>query len=100
MFDRYRAAKARRQWRLLILDGHGSHLTPEFLEHCDANRILLMVLPPHSTHSLQPLDIVLFAPLSRHYTEELTTYLQRTQGLTRILNPTSTATFGQLGALR
>jgi hypothetical protein len=33
---------------------------------------------------LQPLDVVLFAPLSRHYTEELTHYLQRTQGLTRI----------------
>jgi hypothetical protein len=84
VFDRYTAAKARRQWRLLILDGHGSHLTPKFLEYCNANCILLMVFPPHSTHSLQPLDVVLFAPLLRHYTEELTHYLQRTQGLPRI----------------
>jgi DNA uptake protein ComE-like DNA-binding protein len=84
VFDCYTAAKACRQWRLLILDGHGSHLTPEFLEYCNANCILLMVFPPHSTHSLQPLDVALFAPLSRHYTEELTHYLQRTQGLMRI----------------
>jgi hypothetical protein len=84
VFDRHTAAKARRQWRLLILDGHGSHLTPKFLEYCDAHRILLMIFPPYSTHSLQPLDVVLFAPLSRHYTKELTHYLQRTQGLTRI----------------
>ena len=84
VFDRYTAAKARRQWRLLILDGHGSHLTPEFLDYCNAHRILLMVFPPHSTHSLQPLDVVLFAPLSRHYTSELTHFLQRSQGITRI----------------
>jgi hypothetical protein len=36
VFDCYTAAKARRQWRLLILDGHGSHLTPEFLEYCNS----------------------------------------------------------------
>jgi hypothetical protein len=84
VFDCYTAAKARHQWRLLILDGHGSHLTPEFLEYCNANCILLMVFPPHSTHSLQPLDVALFAPLSRHYTEKLTHYLQQTQGLMRI----------------
>jgi hypothetical protein len=84
VFDRHTAAKARRQWRLLILDGHGSHLTPKFLEYCDAHRIFLMIFPPHSTHSLQPLDVVLFAPLSRHYTKELTHYLQQTPGLTRI----------------
>jgi hypothetical protein len=30
------------------------------------------------------LDVVLFGPLSKHYTEELTQHLQRTQGLSRI----------------
>jgi len=84
VFERHTAAKARRQWRLLILDGHASHLTPEFLEFCEAKRIMVMVYLPHSTHSLQPLDVVLFGPLSKHYTEELTQHLQRTQGLSRI----------------
>ncbi|KAH8621272.1 hypothetical protein IG631_24045 [Alternaria alternata] len=36
---------------------------------------LLMISPPHSTRSLLPLDVVLFAPLSRCCTEELIHYL-------------------------
>jgi hypothetical protein len=68
VFDRFTKAKARRDYRLLILDGHGSHLTADFIDFCDANRILLAIFPPHSTHSLQPLDVVLFSPLSQYYT--------------------------------
>jgi hypothetical protein len=78
IFERYTAAKARQQWRLLIPDGHASHLTPDFLEYCEAKRIMVMVYPPHSTYSLQPLDVVLFSPLSKHYTKELTQHLQQT----------------------
>ncbi|KAI1676492.1 DDE-1 domain containing protein [Pyrenophora tritici-repentis] len=61
VFERCTKQKARQQYRLLILDGHGSHLTPDFIDFCE---ILLMVFPPHSTDSLQPLDVVLFAPLA------------------------------------
>jgi len=59
--------KARRDWRLLILDGHGSHCTLNFLEWCRSNRILVAVFPPHSTHRLQPLDVRLFRPLATYY---------------------------------
>jgi len=31
------------------MDGHGSHLTQEFIEYADANKIILLCLPPHST---------------------------------------------------
>jgi hypothetical protein len=81
VFDRCTKSKARRSYRILILDGHGSHLTLDFLSYCDDNKILLMVFPPHSTHSLQPLDVVMFAPLSNAYSSELAEYLHRTQGL-------------------
>jgi hypothetical protein len=84
VFERNTKAKARRGWRLLILDGHGSHLTPEFIDFCDQNRILLAIFPPHSTHSLQPLDLVLFSPLSRNYTTQLNRISQRSQGLTSV----------------
>lgn len=80
VFNRHTTAKARRGWRLLILNGHGSHITADFIDFCDANRILLAIFPPHSTHSLQPLDVVLFSPLARHYTTELNRQLQRSQG--------------------
>jgi hypothetical protein len=73
--------KARRRWRLLILDGHASHLTLDFINFCKSQKILLAVFPPHATHSLQPLDVVLFAPLSRAYSLELQHLLHQSQGL-------------------
>ena len=81
VFERYTAPKARRQWRLLILDGHGSHVTKAFIDYCDAHKILLMIYPPHSTHTLQPLDVVCFAPLARNYTKELDHHIQKSQGI-------------------
>jgi hypothetical protein len=56
----------------------------KFLDFCDANRILVAVYPPHSTHALQPLDICLFAPLAAAYNRELTSYINESQGLTAI----------------
>ena len=81
VFNRVTNEKAGRGWRLLILDGHGSHVTMEFREFCIANRIYLLIFPPHSTHSLQPLDVVMFSPLSAKYSQKLEAYLHLTQGL-------------------
>jgi hypothetical protein len=39
------------------------------------------LFPPHSTHTLQPLDDVCFKPLSNCYNKEVTRHLHRTQGL-------------------
>jgi hypothetical protein len=81
VLERHTAEKARRQWPLLLLDGRGSHLTRDFIDYCEQHKILLAVYPPHSTHTLQPLDVVLFAPLSRYYTQELDRNLHQSQGL-------------------
>lgn len=69
------------KYRLLIVDGHGSHLTQDFLEYCHQNRIIVAILPPHSTQTLQPLDVVCFKPLSSYYSSELDNHLQASQGL-------------------
>jgi hypothetical protein len=73
VFDRCTKKKARngRDWRLLILDGHGSHLTEDFLHYCLTHKIYVAVFPPHSTHTLQPLDVVCFGPLSKAYSKKL-----------------------------
>lgn len=52
---------------LLVLDGHGSHLTPQFDKACMDNNIIPICMPPHSSHLLQPLDLSCFAPLKRAY---------------------------------
>lgn len=83
VFDRFTKAKARngRDYRLLITDGHSSHVNMDFLEWCDQHRIIVAVFPPHSTHRLQPLDVSLFSPLSTAYTKQLIQWTAKTQGL-------------------
>ena len=53
--------------RLLLVDGHSSHVNLAFLDYATSNRVVVLVLPPHSTHRLQPLDLGLFGPLSKAY---------------------------------
>lgn len=53
----------------------------QFIETCDRLRILLLILPPHSTHRLQPLDVSLFAPLARFYTNNLNTQMANSLGM-------------------
>lgn len=48
---------------LLILDGHSSHKNLEALEFAKANGVILLCLPPHSTHRMQPTDVSFFGPL-------------------------------------
>lgn len=55
------------QKRLLILDGHDSHTTTEFMWECYKNNIHLLFLPPHTSHVLQPLDLSVFSPLKTTY---------------------------------
>ncbi|GAA5967929.1 hypothetical protein JCM8115_006572 [Rhodotorula mucilaginosa] len=59
------------EWRLLILDGHGSHETLEFLEYAFEHRIMPFLLIPHTTHLVQPLDVSLFGPLQHYYSQHL-----------------------------
>jgi len=53
--------------RLLILDGHRSHITLEFCQYAIDNNIELLCFPSHTTHLLQPLDVGLFGPLQKYY---------------------------------
>jgi len=51
--------------RLLIMDGHSSHVTAKVISFCMQNGIDLLIMPPHCSHMLQPLDVSVFAPLKR-----------------------------------
>lgn len=64
IFDRYTKAKAGKSKRLLLLDGHSSHINLEFIDYCDTNGIIVAVLLPHSIHRLQPLDVGVFGTLA------------------------------------
>jgi hypothetical protein len=58
-------------YRLLILDGHKSHLSQEFKDYCLEHKILTLCMPPYSSHILQPLNVVCFSPLKRKYSQRV-----------------------------
>ncbi|EFQ94160.1 hypothetical protein PTT_08258 [Pyrenophora teres f. teres 0-1] len=70
-FNRHTAPRTHGVYRLLILDGHSSHATPEFDQYCTENKIITLCMPAHTSHLLQPLDVSCFAPLKRAYGHEI-----------------------------
>ena len=55
--------------RLLIIDGHGSHVNLETIDLARDLGIELFCLPPHTTQILQPLDVSLYGPLKTYFTK-------------------------------
>jgi hypothetical protein len=70
-FERLTREGRKGVWRMLIMDGHGSHLKLPFMEYATDHQILLACLPPHSTHILQPLDVAIFGPVKKVYDQEV-----------------------------
>src|SRR5947199_2675042 len=64
------------------LIGYSDNITAEFIAYCMDKNILLMILPPHSSHLTQPLDVGVFGALKKHMATEIEP-LMRT-GITRI----------------
>ena len=56
--EKYRISQENRH--LLILDGHGSHVTLEVVQKAKAEGLDIITLPSHTSHRLQPLDVSIF----------------------------------------
>lgn len=66
---------------LIILDGHASHVNSvEMLEFAESNGIILLCLPSHTTHYLQPLDRSFFKSLKGHFYESCRLWLRNHAG--------------------
>lgn len=52
---------------LLILDNHSSHRAITILDYAHENNVVLLTVPPHSTHKLQPLDVSVYGPFGRYF---------------------------------
>jgi hypothetical protein len=76
VFEKHTAHCTKGVYRLLILDGHGSHVTPEFDLFCKEHSIITLCMPPHSSHLLQPLDIGCFAVLKQSYGRQIEGYMR------------------------
>lgn len=84
VFEPNTAKIAGRSRRLLLVDGHSSHVNTRFIDFCDLHRIILVVLPPHSTHRLQPLDVGVFGPLAHYYSKALDQHVRDTMAFSRV----------------
>jgi hypothetical protein len=76
VFEKYTVHCTKGVYRLLILDGHGSHVTPEFDLFCKEHSIITLCMPPHSSHLLQPLDVGCFAVLKQSYGRQIEGYMR------------------------
>ncbi|MCO5593831.1 hypothetical protein L7F22_047849 [Adiantum nelumboides] len=58
------------QRHLLILDGHGSHVSLEVVASAHDAGIDIVTLPSHTSHKLQPLDVSVFKSLKGNFRKE------------------------------
>ena len=65
---------------LILFDGHKSHVNLALQEWGRENNVIFFVLPPHTSHLLQPLDVGCFAPLKAVYYRECQIYLGQNPG--------------------
>ncbi|THU84612.1 DDE-domain-containing protein, partial [Dendrothele bispora CBS 962.96] len=68
LFSKETQAKANGRRRLLLVDGHNSHYTRDFLQYAREKKIEVLSYPSHSTHVYQGLDVVIFSVLQRNWT--------------------------------
>jgi hypothetical protein len=65
VFEPYTRPVSLEERRLLTMDGHSSHITAALIAFCMDNAIDILILPPHCSHVLQPLDVSIFSPLKK-----------------------------------
>ena len=65
---------------LLLLDGHSSHYCPEVITACAAEEVIILALPPNTTHIIQPLDRGCFSPLKSQWKKVVQSYMAKNHG--------------------
>jgi len=65
--------------KLLIFDGHNSHLTKEVVDLALANNIELLCLPAHTSSVLQPLNVGVFKTVKSIWRTSLKKYYDETR---------------------
>jgi hypothetical protein len=59
---------------ILLYDGHATHITAGIIKIARESNLHLSVLPPHSSHMFQPLDVAVFSPFKQQLNSEIHKY--------------------------
>lgn len=62
--------------RLLHVDCHASHISLPLIEFARLHNIIIIGYPPHTTHLLQGLDVVMFSPFKSAYAKRAAAHLK------------------------
>lgn len=66
---------------LLVLDGHHTHAKNiACIEVAVKNNVHMLVLPPHCSHRMQPLDVTFMKPLNSFYSRSIEKFLRNNPG--------------------
>jgi hypothetical protein len=75
-FDKHTKRRQKGVYRMLVLDGHESHVNAEFEDYCKENNIITICLPAHSSHLTQPLDVGCYSVLKKMYGAEIEHFIK------------------------
>lgn len=67
---------------LLLLDNHESHLALQGITFCKENGVVVLSLPPHCSHKLQPLDRSVYGPLKKYINGTCDSWMRNHPGKT------------------
>lgn len=65
---------------LLLLDNPEFHVSLKAVDIAKNNGIVLLTLPPHTSHRLQPLDKTVFGPLKRFFNQAMDAWMRSNPG--------------------
>lgn len=77
-FLKYVSMKAD-QKALLLLNGHKSHISVGLLQWAKERNIILFIVPAHTSHILQPLDVGCYGPMQRKFNAECHIFTRESQ---------------------
>ena len=66
-WEHFTGISRRGKYRILLLDGYDLYLTYSALKFCEQQNVVIVLLPPHTSHFLQPLDVLVFQQWKHHY---------------------------------
>lgn len=64
---------------LLVLDNHSSHIGLAVAHFCTSKGIIMVTIPPHTSHRTQPLDVTFFGPLKTAFSREIELLMKTSQ---------------------
>ncbi|KAJ8960158.1 hypothetical protein NQ318_003879 [Aromia moschata] len=62
------------------MDNHATHVNLQVVDFARKNHIIILTLPPHCSHRMQPLDVAVYGPFKSRYKQAMNNWLTGNPG--------------------